>query len=679
MSRSPSSNNTVISQRYVEFKMVGGLEPSGSNAKEKDGNDEYRDMTIIEIIENSRNDRHEEIQRELEEMKNFIEEFPTRREEFGGGLGVQPDVQREVKRATGIHETEIDNPSDSGRDEGNPMASSSSLTDLQTSQPPQETEIKHFWSRTGVGMDSERERNLLISVSVGIEAYKLKILGLAIEAMKELTKMATEKQPLWQASIDGKVLSHMEYTKQFGQVDATLEMVIRKIGMQQPVQPPNLSCPTHIPALPNVEIHTQPLQTEASRETRFLLADPVHIVELLMNNDQYSPVFSNIVSKSKVLGVLSTQAQGDYNGALQVMAVEFHAPSPLVPNRECYLARYSRCLSNNVWGVVDVSLESLFPNPLIRYQRRPSGCLIEQFQGRLCKVIWVEHSEVDNSSVPEVCQHFVTSGHAYGAKQWLSTLVRQHERLTYIMVRNDRRPQQLVPTGEENLLTLADRMMRSFWRNLSASRKNQWMTVPLSGAENIEAIIRFVKDKEGRRPGPALVMATTIRIPASSRRIFDFLQDENSRNKWDILTHGHIVQQTRSISNGCVPGNRVSVLEVKSAEDPDRTIKTLLQESFTTSDSSYVTFTPVEASSFSMILNGGDPDNVPVMPSGFSISPDGPTGDEGSLVTIVFQILDGTASPMHIPSHSVGTMYKLITETAKSITAGTVDPDNMGR
>lgn len=238
------------------------------------------------------------------------------------------------------------------------MASSSSLTDLQTSQPPQETEIKHFWSRTGVGMDSERERNLLISVSVGIEAYKLKILGLAIEAMKELTKMATEKQPLWQASIDGKVLSHMEYTKQFGQVDATLEMVIRKIGMQQPVQPPNLSCPTHIPALPNVEIHTQPLQTEASRETRFLLADPVHIVELLMNNvgfplsinnrrfhhllilrltkscfpcfiyqDQYSPVFSNIVSKSKVLGVLSTQAQGDYNGALQVviqMSSELH-------------------------------------------------------------------------------------------------------------------------------------------------------------------------------------------------------------------------------------------------------------------------------------------------------------------------------------------------------------------
>lgn len=68
------------------------------------------------------------------------------------------------------------------------------------------------------------------------------------------------------------------------------------------------------------------------------------------------------------------------------MAVEFHGASPLIPNRKCYLARYSKRLSDRIWGVVDVSLESLFPNPLIRYRRRPSGCLIEQFQDRLCKV-----------------------------------------------------------------------------------------------------------------------------------------------------------------------------------------------------------------------------------------------------------------------------------------------------
>ena len=58
------------------------------------------------------------------------------------------------------------------------------------------------------------------------------------------------------------------------------------------------------------------------------------------------------------------------------------------------------------------------------------------------------------------------------------------------------------------------------------------MLVSLSDAENInKAIIRFVNEKEGRRPCPAVVMAATIRIPASSRRIFYFLQDENSRRK----------------------------------------------------------------------------------------------------------------------------------------------------
>ena len=117
---------------------------------------------------------------------------------------------------------------------------------------------------------------------------------------------------------------------------------------------------------------------------------------------------------------------------------------------------------------------------------------------------------------------------------------------------------------------------------------------------------------------------------------------------------------------------------LQSPEDPDRAVKTLLQESFSTSACSYVTFTPVEASSISMILNGGDSDNVPIAPSGFSIMPDGLTGDEVSLVTIVFQILDSAASPMCFPAHTVYSMYKLITETAKAITAGVVDPYNMG-
>ena len=68
------------------------------------------------------------------------------------------------------------------------------------------------------------------------------------------------------------------------------------------------------------------------------------------------------------------------------MAVEFNAPSPLLPTRECHLARHSKQLATGIWGVVDVSLESLFPNPLIRYRRRSSGCLAQQLPNGVTKV-----------------------------------------------------------------------------------------------------------------------------------------------------------------------------------------------------------------------------------------------------------------------------------------------------
>lgn len=77
--------------------------------------------------------------------------------------------------------------------------------------------------------------------------------------------------------------------------------------------------------------------------------------------------------------------------------------------------------------------------------------------------------------------------------------------------------------------------MRNFWRNLSCWGKKRWILISLSTAENFKAMMRFVKEKEGRPPGPALFMAATVRIPASSRRIFYFLQDEKSRSKVCML------------------------------------------------------------------------------------------------------------------------------------------------
>lgn len=68
------------------------------------------------------------------------------------------------------------------------------------------------------------------------------------------------------------------------------------------------------------------------------------------------------------------------------MTAEFHVPSPIVPVRKSYFARYCKQLSPGTWGVVDVSVENLFPTPSIRFKRRPSGCLITETRNGFSKV-----------------------------------------------------------------------------------------------------------------------------------------------------------------------------------------------------------------------------------------------------------------------------------------------------
>lgn len=70
------------------------------------------------------------------------------------------------------------------------------------------------------------------------------------------------------------------------------------------------------------------------------------------------------------------------------MTAEFHAATPLIEARETYFARYCKQVEIGVWAVVDVSLENLFQYPLmIKFRRRPSGCLIQEMPNSCSKVI----------------------------------------------------------------------------------------------------------------------------------------------------------------------------------------------------------------------------------------------------------------------------------------------------
>lgn len=152
------------------------------------------------------------------------------------------------------------------RDEGTPTSSSPFPSQI-AQHPISDTGIQDFELLSGARMDFDRASDLLVSFTIFTEENKQTIAGLSFSAMKELKRMAEEKQPLWLECNGGEVLNYVEYTKKFWQIDKTVEKRKKQMG--------------EISAL--LEESLLPLHTEASRHIQFLSVDPVHIVELLMD------------------------------------------------------------------------------------------------------------------------------------------------------------------------------------------------------------------------------------------------------------------------------------------------------------------------------------------------------------------------------------------------------------
>ncbi|XP_027926435.1 homeobox-leucine zipper protein HDG2-like [Vigna unguiculata] len=491
--------------------------------------------------------------------------------------------------------------------------------------------------------------DLLRSISGPTEADKPIIIELAVAAMEELIGMAQMGDPLWLTTLDGTttVLNEDEYIRSFP----------RGIGPK----PAGFKC-------------------EASRETAVVIMNHVSLVEILMDVNQWSTVFSGIVSRAMTLEVLSTGVAGNYNGALQVMTAELQVPSPLVPTRESYFVRYCKQHGDGTWAVVDVSLDNLRPSPSARCRRRPSGCLIQEMPNGYSKVIWVEHVEVDDRGVHNLYKQLVSSGHAFGAKRWIATLDRQCERLACAMATN-------IPTvdvgvitnqdGRKSMLKLAERMVISFCAGVSASTAHTWTTLSGTGADDVRVMTRKSVDDPGRPPGIVLSAATSFWLPVSPKRVFEFLRDENSRSEWDILSNGGVVQEMAHIANGRDTGNCVSLLRVNSANSSQSNML-ILQESCADSTGSFVIYAPVDIVAMNVVLNGGDPDYVALLPSGFAILPDGTTahggsigdtGHGGSLLTVAFQILVDSVPTAKLSLGSVATVNNLIACTVERIKA----------
>ncbi|CAN6277002.1 unnamed protein product [Urochloa humidicola] len=494
--------------------------------------------------------------------------------------------------------------------------------------------------------------------AVQSDVDKPMIVELAVAAMEELVRMAQLDEPLWNApGLDGpgETLNEEEYARMFP----------RGLGPKQ-----------------------YGLKSEASRDSSVVIMTHANLVEILMDVNQYATVFSSIVSRAATLEVLSTGVAGNYNGALQVMSVEFQVPSPLVPTRESYFVRYCKQNADGTWAVVDVSLDSLRPGSVLKCRRRPSGCLIQEMPNGYSKVIWVEHVEIDDRSVHNIYKLLVNSGLAFGARRWVGTLDRQCERLASVMASN-------VPTsdigvitsteGRKSMLKLAERTVMSFCGGVTASAAHQWTTLSGSGAEDVRVMTRKSVDDPGRPPGIVLNAATSFWLPVPPKRVFDFLRDESSRSEWDILSNGGVVQEMAHIANGRDHGNCVSLLRVNSTNS-NQSNMLILQESCTDTSGSYVIYAPVDVVAMNVVLNGGDPDYVALLPSGFAILPDGPAGGNmqgdggvgsgGSLLTVAFQILVDSVPTAKLSLGSVATVNSLIACTVERIKAAVSGESN---
>ncbi|KAK4733269.1 hypothetical protein R3W88_007530 [Solanum pinnatisectum] len=524
---------------------------------------------------------------------------------------------------------------------GKPMLT---YPNLSTTGPTRSFDIGvgNFGPQTGLVGEMYGAGDLLRSVSGPIDADKPMIIELAVAAMEELVRMAQTGEPLWITGPDNSIetLCEEEYVRTFP----------RGIG------PKPLG-----------------LTTEASRESAVVIMNHINLVEILMDVNQWTNVFAGLVSRALTLDVLSTGVAGNYNGALQVMTAEFQVPSPLVPTRDNYFVRYCKHHADGTWAVVDVSLDNLRPTSVSRGRRRPSGCLIQELPDGYSKVTWIEHVEVDDRGVHNIYRPLVNSGLAFGAKRWVATLDRQCERLASAMANN-------IPTGDigvitspesrKSMLKLAERMVMSFCAGVGASTAHTWTTLSGSGADDVRVMTRKSIDDPGRPPGIVLSAATSFWLPVPPKRVFDFLRDENSRSEWDILSNGGLVQEMAHIANGRDPGNCVSLLRVNSGNSSQSNML-ILQESSTDSTGSYVIYAPVDIVAMNVVLSGGDPDYVALLPSGFAILPDGGgginVGTGGSLLTVAFQILVDSVPTAKLSLGSVATVNSLIKCTVERI------------
>ncbi|KAK4483449.1 hypothetical protein RD792_010636 [Penstemon davidsonii] len=500
------------------------------------------------------------------------------------------------------------------------------------------------------------------SMNINPSLERSMYLELALSAMDELVKLAQTDEPIWLRSLEGgrEILNQEEYKRNFTPC----------IGMR-----------------PNGFV------TEASRESGMVIINSLALVETLMDSSKWADMFPCLIARTSTTDVISNGMGGTRNGALHLMHSELQVLSPLVPVREVNFLRFCKQHAEGVWAVVDVSIDTIressgggsgFPS----CRRLPSGCVVQDMPNGYSKVTWVEHAQYDESVVHQLYRPLISAGMGFGAQRWVASLQRQCECLAILMSSTVTSGDHTAISagGRRSMLKLAQRMTENFCAGVCSSTIQKWNKLH---AENVDEDVRIMTRKSvdypGEPPGIVLSAATSVWLPVSPQRLFDFLRDEHLRSEWDILSNGGPMQEMAHIAKGQDHGNCVSLLRASTINSNQNSML-ILQETCIDASGSLVVYAPVDIPAMHSVMNGGDSTYVALLPSGFAIVPDGPgshgpnnngpTGNggsgqrvSGSLLTVAFQILVNSLPMAKLTVESVETVNNLISCTVQKIKA----------
>ncbi|KAL8265513.1 hypothetical protein R6Q59_023643 [Mikania micrantha] len=497
-------------------------------------------------------------------------------------------------------------------------------------------------------MSPSRPRMMAPGGGLDLQYEKSMFLDLALNAMDELMKLGQVNSPLWLGNMDGggEVLDLDEYLRNFPLC----------LGMK-----------------PHGYV------SEASRATGVVMINSLALIEALLDANRWREMFLGMIGSSSMIDVVSGGNGDSRNGVVQLMQAEIQLVSPLVPARQVRFIRFCRQQAEGVWAVVDVSVDGGRDGFISR--RLPSGCIVHDMPNGFSKVMWIEHTEYDESVIPHQYRPLLRSGLGFGAQKWISVLQRHCECIATIMSPDaaiDDGP--VLPAGGKRSLTnLAHRMTANFCAGVCATGGHKWEVIGNASAE-AKIMIRKSVNNPGDPSGGVLSANMSVWMPMPHQRLFALMLNEELRSQWDVLSPGSTMQNMIRLSKSQDPGslNTISLLRANAAGgNANQNSVLVLQDSTTDVTGSLMVYAAVDVEAITVVMNGGDSSCVALLPSGFAIVPDcmadstAPVpkagGEGGSLLTVGFQILVNDLPSSKLTMESINTVINLITRTVQGI------------